>query len=372
MWQEIVAIDTKLNEHRMMEAKDLRPLYLKRRLQLLQSHGQRSHPQEVDPDQYVMRNKKYISLRVKLLKKQFGLPADLVSLKSLSLSPALASTASAADHEYCYNGVHNVISLTCPLAKGSRLIFKTLDEEQGQQSLIYGLANGFILCNELVHPALSSDPSKSFRVSANAGSSAVTDFDINETNELLVGAALDGSFVVWNLQKNQELRRIQIPSGIFVSHCRFLPRNNNLIICALSNGVLQVLNVSTGKFNQDAGGAPMLGATMTVTLNATGSVLWAGNDRGYIESFRIDSTTGKLSKGCRLQAGKQPVKSLTARTCSQLCRDPCLLATFEMSDALALYRITDDYGSISPFKSFSSGSGSHLSCAVMAPILSYR
>jgi hypothetical protein len=38
----------------------------------------------------------------------------------------------------------------------------------------------------------------------------------------------------------------------------------------------------------------MLGKTVAVTMNATGSVLWAGNDRGCIESFRIDSTTGKL------------------------------------------------------------------------------
>ena len=85
-----------------------------------------------------------------------------------------------------------------------------------------------------------------------------------------------------------------LPRGVYVIFCRFLPRNNNLIICALSNGVLQVLNISTGKFNHDCHGAPMLGKTLAVTLNATGSVLWAGNDRGYIESFRIDSTTGKL------------------------------------------------------------------------------
>ena len=34
MWQEILAIDTKLSQN--MESQDLRPLYLKRRLQLLQ------------------------------------------------------------------------------------------------------------------------------------------------------------------------------------------------------------------------------------------------------------------------------------------------------------------------------------------------
>ena len=38
----------------------------------------------------------------------------------------------------------------------------------------------------------------------------------------------------------------------------------------------------------------MLGKTLAVTLNASGSVLWAANDRGYIESFRIDCTTGKI------------------------------------------------------------------------------
>ena len=126
--------------------------------------------------------------------------------------------------------------------------------------------------------------------------STVTDYDVNDSNDLLVGAGQDGSFVAWNLQSGLELRRIDglLPRGVFVVFCRFLPRNNNLIICALSNGVLQVLNISTGKFNHDCHGAPMLGKTLAVTLNATGSVLWAGNDRGYIESFRIDSTTGKL------------------------------------------------------------------------------
>ena len=121
----------------------------------------------------------------------------------------------------------------------------------------------------------------------------------------------------------------------------------------------------------------MLGKTVAVTLNATGSVLWAGNDRGSIESFRIDCTTGKLHKGCRVQANSfgKPVKSLTARctsASSKLTRDPCLLTTFEASDQLGLYRITDDYGTIVPFKSFNSGSGANLRCAILAPILSYR
>lgn len=34
----------------------------------------------------VVRNRKYLSLRIKLLKRQFGLPSDVMSLKSLSIS----------------------------------------------------------------------------------------------------------------------------------------------------------------------------------------------------------------------------------------------------------------------------------------------
>lgn len=111
MWQEIVAIDTKLNDYRMKSSKELRPLYLKRRLQLLQQCNE-------DPDQYVMRNKKYISLRVKLLKKQFGLPPDLQSLKSLSLSTC------EKESNFSYNGVHYVIQLKNNLSQGTRLLFR--------------------------------------------------------------------------------------------------------------------------------------------------------------------------------------------------------------------------------------------------------
>jgi len=332
----------------------------------------------------VMRNKKYISLRVKLLKKQFGLPADLVSLRSMSLSPALkASTASnfvnnpsvssfsssnstskvRKEDTSSYNGVHYAIELKTPLASGTRLSFRLLND---QESLFYATENGQIISQELIHPYAK----KTYPICE----TNVTDYDINDSNEILVGAGQDGTFVAWNLPLNMELRRVRQKEGVFVKFCRFLPRNNNLIICALSNGLLQVLNISTGKFSHDCG-ALMLGKTLAVTLNASGSVLWAANDRGYIESFRIDCTIGKIQKGCRVQANSfnKPVTSLIARTSiNKLTRDPCLLATFESSDQLGLYRITDDYGSLVPFRSFSSGSGATLKSAIMAPILSYR
>ena len=85
-----------------------------------------SESSDQDPDQLVMRNKKYISLRVKLLKKQFGLPADIVSLRSLNLSSPNVKNQNNVDHEFNYNGVHYVIQLEVPLANKSRLLFRLI------------------------------------------------------------------------------------------------------------------------------------------------------------------------------------------------------------------------------------------------------
>ena len=108
---------SKMSDSDKKKSGDLKPLYLKRRMQLLQdaSSGSNSSPQNTDIDiaeqeeghrikqlhqsggashqaTHVMRNKRYISLRVKLLKRQFGLPSDVLSLKSLNLSQVLIIT----------------------------------------------------------------------------------------------------------------------------------------------------------------------------------------------------------------------------------------------------------------------------------------
>ena len=125
MWQDVFAVDSRVCEARFQnmspeDKRDLKPLYLKRRLQLLQASQHRDYhlqtdaesSDQLDPEhmsdndenknvqrqmsgsfQPVMRNKRYISLRVKLLKRQFGLPSDVLSLKSLSLSSPAPQTA---------------------------------------------------------------------------------------------------------------------------------------------------------------------------------------------------------------------------------------------------------------------------------------
>ncbi len=65
--------------------------------------------------------------------------------------------------------------------------------------------------------------------------------------------------------------------------------------------------------------------------------------------------------------------SLFSRTSiGKITRDPCILATFENSDQLSLFRVVDEFGTVVPFRSFNAGSTSSLSVVTMAPILSYR
>ena len=73
----------------------------------------------------IMRSRKYLSLRVKLLKRQFGLPNDLMSLKSMSITStnprrdvnensgiasSVPASSNSAFERSAYNGVHRV----CP------------------------------------------------------------------------------------------------------------------------------------------------------------------------------------------------------------------------------------------------------------------
>lgn len=396
MWQEILAIDCRLSEKRMAassnrgrEDKDLRPLYLKRRLQLLKAQQKPLNFENQDPDsQPVMRNKKYISLRVKLLKKQFGLPNDLVSLRSLSLaaSPASQDTnynnpkgqqhqhslEESAAERAAYNGVLHVLEHPSGLSSSSRLLFGHNDSSM----LICGTGNG------LLHIYNLNKTKKEEEKLVVCQNGPVADFDLSESNELLVASGHDGSVLLWDAQTGKELRKLDniLPRSAHVWACRFLPRNNNLIVCALSTGVLQILNVSTGKFCCDGSGALLLGRALCVAMNSVGNLVWVGNDRGYIESFRINCATGKIQKGCRVQAHcpSRPVTSLTARTLvGKITTDPCLMATLAHTDQLCLFRITDEFGTILPFRSFSESAttlptSTALMCATIAPILSSR
>ena len=89
---------------------------------------------------------------------------------------------------------------------------------------------------------------------------AVLDLDISESNEFLVSCSKDGVVALWDLKTNALLRRTE---ELFVLFCRFLPKNNNLVVCGVggAGGAVRLFNVSTGKFVAHVS-SPVLGKSL--------------------------------------------------------------------------------------------------------------
>lgn len=54
---------------------------------------------------------------------------------------------------------------------------------------------------------------------------------------------------------------------------------------------LQVVNISTGK-KVKGGSSKLTGRVLSLSFDAPGRILWAGDDRGSIFSFLFDMATG--------------------------------------------------------------------------------
>lgn len=57
---------------------------------------------------------------------------------------------------------------------------------------------------------------------------------------------------------------------------------------------LQVVNISTGK-KVKGGSSKLTGRVLSLSFDAPGRILWAGDDRGSIFSFLFDMATGKAT-----------------------------------------------------------------------------
>jgi len=68
------------------------------------------------------------------------------------------------------------------------------------------------------------------------------------------------------------------PGGAKVLCCAFLPANSNMVIAGNARGILQLLNISTGIYPR-SGSCKMGGKVLSIAWEATGTVVWAGNDK---------------------------------------------------------------------------------------------
>lgn len=80
--------------------------------------------------------------------------------------------------------------------------------------------------------------------SGSSSSGGISDFDISTSNELVVSCARDGWLCLWQLGDGTLLRRILVPGGRQLLSCRFLPGNNNLVVCGNSAGGVQISTIS--------------------------------------------------------------------------------------------------------------------------------
>jgi len=404
MWQEILAADSSFPA-RMAQNRDLRPLYLKRRMQLLQTNernqhaasksqnGARArsasegHPQaamrdaaedrdvvefseagksnvshngnEVShtPQTGPIRNRRYLSLRVKLLKRQFGLPNEVLNLKSLSLTKEEASNANKDENglsasmdvvdvnggrrdKFSFGGVHRISDLHS--AKVTRLLF-TPDGT----SVVSASVDGSVA---VVSMDGGKDPGQSegSLMTCTRGA-AIVDADLSESGELLVAARQDGSLDIVSVGAGGRVVRSVADAGAS-SFARFLPVNNNLIAVAGHGLGVRIVNASTGKSVAGAA-APALGRTTSVALSPNG-IIWLGNDRGHVESFRVTfhgqhgQGGVRVQKGCRLSLGSDGVNALAFRAAAKCEDKPTLLAA--TAAGCHVLEVADDFGTLRP------------------------
>ncbi len=312
-------------------------------------------------------------MRVKLLKRQFGLPGDVLSLKSLSLasSSGVANSSSGGGQKhggndensskdrFAYGGVRHVSDGHS--AKVTRLAFASSPE--GGDVLISSSMDGSIcVCD------LSTMSTPSFLLS-DPHAAGIADFDLSQSGELVISCTIDGRITLWSLSSRKMLRTMQASS----TFCRFLPTNNNLVVCNDSSSSARVLNVSTGKIDPHAA-CPLLGRSLCAEFGQRGSVLWVGNDRGHVESVRISCGEGvvRLQKGCRISVSdarggsNKSVQSLSFRAAAKASDKPILLAALGGA-SVRLFSVVDDFGTLELIANCSSDSP--IMCATLAPLL---
>lgn len=85
---------------------------------------------------------------------------------------------------------------------------------------------------------------------------------------------------------------------MFVSTCRRFsedsPHSASCLQVGNSKHHLQVVNISTGK-KVKGGSSKLTGRVLSLSFDAPGRILWAGDDRGSIFSFLFDMATGTPS-----------------------------------------------------------------------------
>lgn len=382
----ILAVDARYSNYRFTHDPQHRTLYIRRRSQLLRENAKK----ENDPS--IRRN--YFNLRKQILAKKYGSLPVTDSVRSYNIRSRASSVAASFDNLHIdsydasfrpqhrrlhsgsslnWNSKMLVMSDTIPdellesegvvptkKASASRAMagntslsenytfsgmFHIFDQHADSVSSIKFANNDkYLLGCSSKDGSLSicdlgtSPPCVKFMLLGHKGS--VNDFDWSIMNDLLTSASSDGTAQIWETNTGQNIRIIKDNYGCSVNACRFMPLNNNLIITGNQKGIIQVFNVSTGKCTKD-GVSKGFAAIRCLEFDPSGTLLWAGDDKGVLASFAFNIMNGKLIKNRKISIGENcMITSLSARTwVSREARDPSLLINLA-SNSSRLYGIS--------------------------------
>ncbi|KAG7202419.1 hypothetical protein KM043_018732 [Ampulex compressa] len=338
--QQVFALDAKYNTQRVNTLPSLGMLYIRRRNQLLREKHSK------DPEIHEW----YLKLRSELLCKRYGETLEQNTVESNttkenktdSKAKLYCTQRKSTAENFAFAGVHHVFDQhNAPVVM---LKFANNDRSKLCCASLDGLLS---ICE-----ATSTPPKVITKLEGHQ--KGVTALDWSISNDLIVSSSLDTTIRLWKVSDVNPvcLRVVSDQQRAEVLCCGFIPVNNNLVVAGNSQGLIQVLNVSTGIYAR-GGSCKIGGKILSLTCEGSGgSVIWAGNNRGIIMSFQLKSGTGRLSKLQRVQETGGMITSLSWR--AWLSKDapwPTLLVSTACNSVL-LYRISNSHGSLSLWRKY--------------------
>uniref|UniRef100_A0A1B6CKI7 WD repeat-containing protein 55 homolog n=1 Tax=Clastoptera arizonana TaxID=38151 RepID=A0A1B6CKI7_9HEMI len=388
--QHVFALDARFNAHRAPNHPNFRTLYIRRRNQLLREYSK---------GEDLNLRKQYLRIRSQLLQQRYGPTFDQTSINSRSFSirsnsrvsesfdfgvsegisgkkdegnsvvPTREADASRAivggntiAENYAFVGVRHIFDQHT--AAVTMIKFAHNDKSR----LCCASNDGNIsICNV-------TDTPPSVECILRGHKNAVTGCDWSVSNDLMVSCSLDATICLWDVASRTCLRSVKDQLSSEVLACLFQPANNNMVIAGNARGVVQALNVSTGIYPR-GGSSKMGGRVLSLAFDASGKMLWAGNDKGLIMSFSFDLETGRLNKSRRLMLAEG-----CAITCiswrawiSREARDPTLLVNCA-SNVVCLFRVINREGTLTLKRKLNvrHKNNSILVRSTFCPIMSFR
>uniref|UniRef100_A0A8B9HSV1 WD repeat domain 13 n=1 Tax=Astyanax mexicanus TaxID=7994 RepID=A0A8B9HSV1_ASTMX len=287
-------------------------------------------------------------------------PGALVPTSVAEASRAMAGDTTLSEN-YAFAGMHHIFDQHVDSAV-PRLQFANDDKH---------LLACCSLDGTLSIMTLSPSP-PTVKVTLKGHAGPVTDFAWSLSNDIIVSTSQDGTLRIWNTEDGRCIREVVDPEASELLCCTFQPMNNNLTVVGSSKHLLQVVNISTGK-KVKGGSSKLTGRVLSLSFDAPGRILWAGDDRGSIFSFLFDMATGKLTKAKRLVVSEgSSISSISARSwISREARDPSLLVN-ACVNKLLLYRVVDNEGTLQLKRSFPIQHGSQPLHSIFCPLMSFR